>query len=165
MLSEKLEQLLNEQMNYEFESAYLYLAMATDAATKGLNGAANWLTVQYEEELIHSFKIKDYLLQNGCTPKFSGVTFKHVDYKDLHQILSTSLAAEKKVTALINNIMKEAYAEGNFAVISFINWYIDEQIEEEANVNDLIERLSLYTDANIILFDNELAKRKLNQEG
>jgi ferritin len=162
MLSAKLEQLLNEQMNHEFESAYLYLAMATDTASKGLNGAANWLTVQYEEELIHSFKIKDYLLQNGCTPKFSGVEFEHVDYTDLHHILSTSLTAEKKVTALINNIMKVAHEEGNFAVMSFLNWYIDEQIEEEASVNDLIDRLSLYTDANIILFDNELATRKLN---
>lgn len=158
-LNKKLEKAINDQLNFEIESAHIYLAMAGYVATLGLEGFESWLHVQYDEELAHSKKFMEYINERGGRVNITGFGDPENNFKSLLDVFEVSLGHEKIVTAKINNIMKLAHEEQDYAAISFLQWYVAEQVEEEDNFSKLIEKIKLVKDAGLYMLDKEVALR------
>ena len=159
MLSKKMEQLLNEQINHEFYSAYLYLAMSAYLDDQGLKGAASWFYVQYQEETDHARYFYRYLLNVGGKVQFPSIPAPETDFSSLQDVLERTLAHERKVTALINNLACVARDEGDFKTSQFLLWFVSEQVEEETNCEDNMKKLKLAGEANLFLVDQDLGQR------
>lgn len=161
MISEKLAAKLNEQMNFENESAHVYLAMANFCKAANLKGAESWMVAQFKEEQFHGKKIYDYLHEQGADVTITGFETPKSEYRDLLEVLETSLAHEKKVTAKIHELMEMAKAENDYATEAFLQWFVLEQVEEEDTLNDLIARYHLYPQpAHLLLFDKDMGFRE-----
>lgn len=159
MLDKKIVDGLNKQLNYEFYSSYAYQQMSLYCSHINLDGAAQWFQSQAQEELAHSQKIVAYLQSQSIYPKYDKIPAVKTDYKNLEDVLHTSLKQEKTVTKMINDLYTLADKHNDIATKNMLLWFIDEQIEEEDTINKLIARFELYTNANIVLFDNELGSR------
>ncbi|MFV0246452.1 MAG: ferritin [Mycoplasmatales bacterium] len=159
MISKKIEKLLNDQMNFENESAFIYLAMSNFLRRSNLDGASKWMLHQYKEEQGHARKIYDYLHENGCDVHIDGFKNPTNTYKDIEEVLNTALKHEQLVTSKFVKIMDQAKSEKDYATESFIQWFILEQVEEEDNVQDLIDRFKLYPKAHLLLFDKDMGQR------
>ena len=158
-MEKQLEKAINEQLNFEIESAHIYLAMAGYIATLGLEGFESWFMVQYEEELAHAKKFINYVNERGGRVQIKGFTDPENEFKSLLDTLEISLNHEKEVTSRINNLMRIAYEVHDYAAISFLQWYIDEQVEEEDNFNKLIDKVKLVKDAGLYQLDKEMLTR------
>jgi ferritin len=161
MLSEKLVELINKQINYEFFSEHVYLAMSAYCADQDLEGFANFFRVQAEEERFHAMKLFDYVIEMN-----ERVSLKHSpeprnEYNSVLDAVKAGLEHEKSNTRNIYAIADVATDERNHATISFLKWFIDEQVEEEALMNSLIKKLErIGTDsAALYMLDAELATR------
>lgn len=159
MLSKKLEELLNDQMNFEIYSAHIYLAMAGYCSEMGLTGFENWFLVQYEEELFHAKKFFKYISSKGGRVQIKGFEDMNNHFESLLDAFETSLHHEQIVTKRIYELMHVASDEREYATTSFLQWFIDEQVEEEENVADLINKIKLVKDAGLYLLDQEVAGR------
>jgi len=161
MLNEKLTKALSDQVNAEYYSAYMYLAMSAAADGLGLKGAANWLFVQAQEEMAHGTHIYQYILGRGAVPSFDLIEKPPASFANANEIFKTVLDHEQKVTKLINAIATLAMQEFDHACYKFMMWYVDEQVEEEANVSNILDKLRLMSDnkAMLLSIDNELAAR------
>ncbi len=161
MISKKTAKAINAQINREFYSAYLYLAMANDAMDKGFKGAANWFTLQYKEEEGHALKFAGYLQEQGVKVELAAIEKPKGEWKDLLEMFQDALAHEKKVTAWISDIMTLAVEEKDYATQNMLKWFIDEQVEEEAAATDVIWMLEMSADSKGALFmaDRQLGKR------
>ena len=161
MLSENLLQRLNEQVNFEFYSSYTYLAMAAYAESVDLSGFANFFRVQAKEEIDHAMKFYDYVFQKGGTIVLGEIDKPKDTYKDVVEVFETGLAHEELVTKKIYNIMDIAVAQKEHATISFLNWFVDEQVEEENNFHSLLKKVrrSEGNPAALYMMDDELAAR------
>jgi len=148
MLNEKVAQLINEQVNKEFYSAYLYLDFANYYASKGLAGFANWYKIQAQEERDHALLFYQYLHNNNATVTLEGLG-------------KTDGTHEVYVTGLIHNIYAAAQEVNDFRTMQFLDWFVKEQGEEETNANDLITKMELFgTDPKALyLLDSEMAAR------
>lgn len=161
MISKKTAKAINTQINREFYSAFLYLAMANDAMDKGFKGAANWLNIQFKEEQGHALKFAKYLQDQGAKVELAAIAEPKTEWKDLLEMFKDALAHEKKVTAWINEINDLAVAEKDYATQNMLKWFIDEQVEEEANATDVIWMLDMSAGSKGALFmaDKQLGKR------
>lgn len=160
MISKTMMQELNKQLQKEFYSAYLYLGMSAWCSESGYTGSANWFMVQYKEEEMHAMKVYNYLLDQNSHIELLGLKPSKTDYEDLLSCFEKSLAHEKGMTKSTNNLCDLATKEKDHASYSFLQWFVNEQIEEEASLNDIIKRLKLVGDANsIFMIDNQLATR------
>ncbi len=160
MLSEKLNELLNEQMNFENESAHVYLAMASFCKQENLSGAETWFVAQYKEEKDHGKKIYDYLHEQDANVQIAGFKTPSASYKNLLDVLEAALAHEKEVTNRFIKIMEVAKEEKDYTTEAFIQWFLLEQVEEEDAVKELIARYHLYPQpAHLLLFDKEMGMR------
>lgn len=161
MISSKMSSAINQQINREFFSAYLYLAMANDAMDKGFKGASNWFHLQFNEEQEHALKFAHYLQDQGVKVELKAIEAPKTLWADITEMFDEALAHEKKVTAWINEIMELAVIEKDHATQSMLKWFIDEQVEEEANVSDVLWMLKMASKSNGALFmaDKTLAKR------
>ena len=161
MITDSITQAINNQINAEIYSAYLYLGMSAYATSTGLKGAANWFFVQSQEEMVHAQKFYNYIHSQGERVLLQAIAEPPSDYKSLLQAFEDTLAHEKKVTALINGLVELAGEEGDHATKVFLQWFVTEQVEEEESAKDAVERLKLAGDAGAGLFmvDNELAAR------
>ncbi len=160
MISDKMAKMLNEQMNFENESAHVYLAMASYLKAENLNGASSWMIAQYKEEKAHGKKIFDYLHDQGCDVTIEGFETPKNDYSGLLEILEASLEHEKLVTSKIYDLITLAKEENDYATEAFLQWFILEQVEEEDTLNDLIARFHLYPQpAHLLLFDKDMGAR------
>lgn len=161
MISKKTAKALNTQINREFYSAFLYLAMANDAMDKGFKGAANWFNIQFREEQGHALKFAKYLQDQGAKVELAAIAEPKTEWKDLLEMFKDALAHEKKVTAWINEINDLAVAEKDYATQNMLKWFIDEQVEEEANATDVIWMLDMSAGSKGALFmaDKQLGKR------
>ena len=161
MLNEKLVNALNEQVNAEYYSAYLYHAMSACMETAGLKGTANWLFNQAKEEMAHGVNMYQYILDRGAIPELKQITQPPSVFKDIEAIFDMVLEHEKKVTALINDIATLALQHNDHACYQFISWYVNEQVEEESNASDILSKIKLIgNDKGLLLaLDNELATR------
>ena len=161
MINEKLVKALNEQVNAEYFSAYLYLSMSAFAERAALKGAANWLFVQAMEEMTHGLHMYQYILDRGAAPVLTAIESPTSVFTGINEIYEMVLSHEQKVTERINAIASLALKENDHACYQFIMWYVNEQVKEEANASDIIGRLQMIgKDKGLLLsFDNELAAR------
>lgn len=158
-MNQKLVDAINSQINYEIESAHIYLAMAGYVGTLGLEGFENWLMVQYEEELAHAKRFMAYLNERGGRINIKGFEDPKNDFESILDVFETSLKHEYTVTERINNIMALAHDLKDFAAISFLQWFVDEQVEEEDSFGKVIDKIKLVKDAGLYLLDQEMAQR------
>ncbi|MBU0650512.1 ferritin [bacterium] len=161
MPSEKMIQKLNYQINREIYSAYLYLSMASYATSIGLNGFANWFNVQVKEELFHAKKMYNYVNQTGARVVLDGIEAPEKDFSSALGLFEKTLKHEKVVTGLINDLVKLARAENDFATDNFLQWYVSEQVEEESNASEILQKIKLVgKEGNgLFMIDAELAQR------
>ena len=161
MLKTSLSEVLSEQVNAEYYSAYLYLTMSAYADRAGFKGFANWFFVQAQEEMAHGTHIYQHLLERGATPVFADVKAAQNDFKSIEETFAKTVEHEQHVTELINNIASIALRENDHATYQFILWYVNEQIEEEATADELLTKIRLIGDntASLYNLDSELATR------
>jgi len=161
MISKHLNDELNQQITYEFFSSHLYLAMSSKLASIDFMGAATWMRTQADEERVHALKIVDYIIETGGEVVISGFEDPTVNSDDIKGIFEQSLEHEKFVTGRINFLMNLATEEKNYSTINFLNWFIDEQVEEEANFESIIRSLKLIGNSGNGLYqiDKELGSR------
>ena len=161
MLNEKVKKLLNEQVNKEMYSAYLYLDFSGFMGGKGLPGFAAWYKKQAEEEMEHAFKIYDYIHANNEAVELMQIDKPGVKLTDELQVLKEGLKHEQYVTSLIHNIYKVAMEESDYRTMQFMEWFIKEQCEEEENAQELIDKFEKYGECTGSLYeiDKALGKR------
>jgi ferritin len=161
MISKKSAKAVNAQINREFFSAFLYLAMANDAMSKGFKGAANWFTQQFKEEQGHALRFAKYLEDQGAKVELGAMDAPKTEWPGLLAMFKDALAHEKKVTAWINELAAIAVAEKDFAMQNMLVWFINEQVEEEATANDVIWMLEMSEGSKGAMFmaDKTLGKR------
>lgn len=161
MLTKKMEAALNEQVNREMYSAYLYMSMSSYCTFSGLRGFANWFMVQYHEEMLHAMKIYEYIVQQGGQPILNAIAKPPSDFKSMANAFAKTLEHEQYITKSINDLMELAIAEKDHASQIFLQWYVTEQVEEEGNDNEIIAQLKLIGKdvQGLMLLDRELAGR------
>ncbi|MCL1982686.1 MAG: ferritin [Clostridiales bacterium] len=163
MLSESLTKAISEQVNAEYYSAYLYQAMSAYAEDASLMGAANWLWVQTREEMAHGIHMYQYILDRGAIPSFDTIQAPpaSTSFSSLLDVFEAVLVHEREVTERINKIATLAMKENDHACYHFIMWYVNEQVEEESNARNIIDRLKLVGNnaGQLLTLDSELATR------
>ena len=161
MISEKLAEALSDQVNAEYASAYLYLAMSAAADKMGLKGAANWLLVQTKEEMAHGTHMFEYIMERGASPVFYAIEQPQSAFENAREIFEKVLEHEKIVTQRINSLATIALQESDHAGYQFMLWYVNEQVEEESNATQIIDKLRMIGDniGLVLALDNELAAR------
>ena len=161
MLKPKVLEALNAQVNAELDSAYLYLSMAAWFESKNFRGMARWMRTQSHEEWGHGMKIYDFIVSRSGRVLLAAVDKPKAEWDSAAAIFADSYKHECKVTGLINGLMKLAESESDFATQAFLQWFVTEQVEEEAQVEFIVEKLKMMGESNIALFmlDAELGKR------
>jgi len=162
MFSKKIEKELNLQINKEFNAQYIYLAMSAYAETIGLDGIAHWFRLQSEEEYTHAMKIYEYINERGGKVILEEIKKPEQNFKSVKQLFELALEHEEFVTDSINKLVDLATKEKDHATISFLNWFVDEQVEEESSVNNILDKFQ-YIDENrtgLFLLDRELGNRE-----
>lgn len=161
MFDEKVANLLNEQINKELYSAYLYLEFANYYTEQGLDGFANWYTIQAQEERDHAMLFVQYMHNNGLKVTYETINKPEIIAQTNMEPLKAGLAHEQYVTSLINGIYEAAYSVRDFRTMQFLDWFVKEQGEEETNAESLIKKMELFgSDAKgLYMLDSELGAR------
>jgi len=159
MISNAMAQQLNRQINKEFYSAYFYMSMSAHSEGENLKGVAAWFMAKYEEEMAHAMKIYRYLHDQGARVELEAVEKPPSEYAGVLDMFEKTLVHERGVTSCFNELVDAALAERDHATNIFLHWFVTEQIEEEATVNDIIGRVKLVGDRGegLYMIDNELA--------
>lgn len=159
MISEKINEIINEQINKEFYSGYLYLSMSARLKSIGLFGFASWLKNQAKEEVEHGLKLLDYLLDRNSFVTLKQIKMPEFEFNGVISVFNEIYVHEKCITSSVMEIAKLAEDECDRTTLSFIDWFINEQIEEEQQVKNIIKRLELFGEdkASLLLMDKELA--------
>ena len=161
MLSDKMQSALNDQINEELESAYVYLAMAAEADRLGLPGFSNWFKLQYNEELGHADRFFGYILERNGEVQLKPIAEPEIGDESPLSLFEKTLAHEQHITQCIFSLKDLARGEADHATDVFLEWFVNEQVEEEASVQAVIDQLKL-VDGNpngLFLIDRELAGR------
>jgi ferritin len=161
MLKKKMQKALNGQLNAELYSSYLYLSMAAHFLSKNLPGFANWMRVQAQEELIHAMKFYDYVAERGGAVVLSKIDGPPTEWESPAAVFKHVYEHEQKVTGLINDLVNLAIDEKDHASNIFLQWFVSEQVEEEASASDVFEKVKLVgksPDA-LLMLDRELGQR------
>jgi ferritin len=143
MLSKAMEKALNEQINAEFYSSYMYLARSAWFSSIGLPGAAQWMQAQTQEEWFHGMKLFRYVGERGGRVALQAIKQPPLEWKSSLAVFQDILSHERKVTTLINNLVNLALKEKDHATNNFLQWFVSEQVEEEANVSAVLDKLKL----------------------
>jgi len=164
MLSSKLETALNQQVNAEFWSAYLYLSMGMNFEKAGYAGIANWFKIQFKEEQAHAEIFMNYINQRGGEVKLMPIAEVPTKWATPLDAFKDTLTHERKVTAMINALYAQAEEEHDYALREKLNWFVAEQVEEEETAQQLIDKFTLIGDNGMGLYtlDQELAARVYN---
>ena len=139
----KVYELLNDQINKELYSAYLYVSFADYYEEEGLSGFANWYMIQAAEERDHALKIRDYLHDNGCKVVLCAIAAPDKTFSSYLEPLEAGLEHEKYVTSLINDIYAAAYEVKDFRTMKFLDWFIEEQGEEETTAEEMVTNMKV----------------------
>ncbi|MBN2415314.1 ferritin [bacterium] len=161
MISKKLEEAINEQINKELYSEYLYLSMAAYFADQGLAGFENFFLVQVQEERFHAMKMYHFLNERGGRARMKQIDGPGTDFASPLAVFEKAYEHEQYVTSLINGLMDLAIKENDHASKSFLNWFIDEQVEEEASMESIVSKLKMIGGKGngMLMLDKELAAR------
>jgi ferritin len=162
MLSKKIEEALNDQINAEIYSSYLYLSMSAYFASKSLNGFANWMRQQVQEELFHAMKMYNFVNERGGRVILKSIDQPQAEWASTRAVFDHVLAHEQKVSGLINNLVDMALDKRDHASHIFLQWFVSEQVEEEATAGEIVDKLRLIGgDANgLFMLDRELGQRQ-----
>ncbi|MBI9073041.1 MAG: ferritin [Melioribacteraceae bacterium] len=161
MIKKRMEDELNKQINAEFYSSYLYLSMAAYFEEKNLAGFSNWMNVQAQEEWAHGLKIFNFVNERGGSVKLMAIDAPKNEWNNIIEVFEDVYAHEQKITGLINSLIDVAIEEADHATKNFLQWFIDEQVEEEASVSTLLEQIKMIDGKGTGLFmlDRELGSR------
>ncbi len=167
MLNKKMQEALNAQINAELFSSYLYSSMAAYFYAENFPGFANWMRVQEQEERVHATKFYDYIVARNGRVRLLPIEGPQVEWASALAAFEDAYKHEQKVTGLINQLADLALSEGDHATNSFLKWFVDEQVEEEASVDAVVQDLRRAGDSAQILFmlDRELGARTPDAEG
>ena len=167
MLSEKMQVALNEQINAELHSAYVYLSMVAYFEDANLPGFASWMRIQAQEEVDHAMRFFDFVNERRGRVMLAPVAAVPTDWASPLAVFEDAFAHEQMISGMINDLMDLALAEKDHAARSFLNWFVDEQVEEEANADGVVQRLKMVGDSGHALYmlDREMANRPAEEEG
>jgi ferritin len=165
MVTKKMLDTLNDHLNEELYSSYLYLSMASYFEEKNLKGFAQWFRIQSQEEYGHGMKFYSFIIQVGGKVTLKAIKAPKTSWKSIMEVFAETLAHEKHITGLINKLIEQAIQGKEYATNNFLQWFITEQVEEEATVEGIINKLEMIGDAKSGLFmlDRELGARMAGQ--
>ncbi len=158
-----MQDAINSQINAEIYSSYLYLSMSAFAASANLKGFAHWLKVQADEETKHAMKLYDHLLDRGGKVELAPIKQPPTHFQNMLDIFEQTYEHEKKVTGLINKLYETALKDNDYPVQVLLQWFITEQVEEESNAREILEKLELLGEkatGSLLYIDKELKKRE-----
>lgn len=161
MISEKIQEAFNEQINAELYSSYLYLSMSAYFESKGLPGFANWMRCQAQEEVVHAMKFYNFICERGGIVKLKAIDAVPIEWESPLAVFEAGYAHEQKVTGLINSLVDLAIEEKDHASNNFLQWFVAEQVEEEASADQVIQKIKLAGErgGGLFMVDRELAQR------
>lgn len=161
MLKENIQDALSGQLNAEMYSSYLYLSMSSYFSSAGLAGFANWMRVQAKEELMHAMKFYDYINERGGRIILKPIEGPPEEWKSPQDAFEHTLRHEQKVTGLINSLVDLAMEEKDHATNNFLQWFVSEQVEEEASASDVLQKVKRVGEntSSLFMLDQELAQR------
>lgn len=161
-LKKELLDALNEQMGKEMFSAYLYMAASADCKVKGWNGSAHWFSAQAQEELAHARKLYEYILDRGQRPVFGQLDKPQESWGSLKEAFAAAMEHEKFISASILDLVKQARKADDTATEIFLQWFVTEQIEEEASVDEILTKFNQISETGngLYLLDKELGARE-----
>jgi ferritin len=161
-VGERIVRALNQQLNRELYSGYLYLSMAAYFESLGLRGFANWMKVQSQEELMHAMKFFDYIARRGGRVELFEIEEPPKSWSSPLNAFEYGLEHERKVTQFISDLVELAIAEKDHSTFNMLQWFVKEQVEEEESFDEIVEKLRMAKDNNMILLmiDRELGERK-----
>lgn len=163
MLNKKMEVALNTQLNYEFYSSYLYLSMSAYFENKNLSGFANWMNIQSQEEYMHAQKFYNYILQKGGAVILKEISSPKTNWNSTLEAFEDTYQHEQKITKLIDDLVNLSIEVKDHATSNFLQWFVNEQVEEEANVTKIINSLKMIENNpnGIFMLDREFSQRTL----
>jgi len=161
MMSQKMQDAINAQINAEWYSAYLYLSMSSYFTSVNLMGMATWMRVQTQEEMFHGIKMYDFVNERGGRALLQAIEQPPLAWDSALAVFESSLAHEQKVTGLINNLVDLSMAERDHATTIFLQWFVTEQVEEEANASGILNKLKMigHDASSLFALDQELGLR------
>jgi ferritin len=161
MISKNMEKALNEQINAEMYSAYLYLSMESYFRSLDLSGFANWMRVQVQEEMMHAMKIYDFVDARGGRIILKSIAAPQTEWKSPLAVFEATYKHEQKVTGLINELVSLAIKEKDHATHTFLQWFVNEQVEEESSADKIIQQMKMMEEApgGMFMLDRELGLR------
>jgi ferritin len=160
MLSKKIEKILNQQVEKESYSSVLYLAMASWAQVNGYSGIAQWLYIQSDEERLHMLKFVHYINERGGKASISAIEQPPVDSGNIKKLFEEVLKHEQFITDSINQIVGLSLEEKDYTTHSWVQWFVNEQIEEESAVAEILDKLKLVGDNNMYIFDRDIVSMR-----
>ncbi len=162
MLSKTMEEALNRQVNREFYSAYLYLAMSAYFESTSLKGFARWMRAQAKEERVHGEKIYEYILSRGGRITLGEIEAPKAKWTSAGKVFEEVYAHEQKVTGMIHNLVDLAIREKDHATFEMLQWFVKEQVEEEASAADVLAQIKMLGDVvgHLFWLDHEMGKRE-----
>jgi ferritin len=166
MISKKMEAALNEQINREMYSAYLYMSMSSAATDKGLDGFARWFMVQYHEEMFHAMKIYQYVIDQNGRALLKAIAEPAAQFSSIREMFDKTLEHEQFITKSIHDLVNLAIDERDHATHNFLGWYVDEQVEEEKNDYEILAKLDLIArdgkeGPGLYMLDKEIGARSV----
>ena len=161
MMDQKIQDAFNRQLNAGIYSSYLYLSMAAYLESQGLKGMANWMLIQAQEENMHAMKFFDFINERGDKVALRQIDAPKTEWTSPLDVFGDTCTHESKVTGLINNLVDLALSEKDHAANAFLQWFVTEQVEEEATAQEIRDKLKLVSDNPVALFmiDQELGQR------
>jgi ferritin len=161
MLSQNIEQMLNDQINKEMYSAYLYMSMSAYLESLNLTGYANWFMIQAQEERDHALIIYQYMLRAGGRVRLAAIDQPKVDFADVAEVLEATLEHEQFITSSIYDLVDAATAERDHKTVRMLDWFVSEQVEEEENAQNNLEKYRLFGHEakGLYMLDKEMAAR------
>lgn len=161
MLKSKIEKAINKQINAEMWSGYLYLSMSSYFESIGLSGFAHWMWIQAREEMTHAMRLYHHVIERGGRVLLEPIDKVQTEWKSPLHVFEETYKHEQKVTALINDLLDLSIQEKDHATSNMLQWFVDEQVEEEASADEIVQKLKLIgkNGNGIFMLDNELKQR------
>lgn len=166
MISQNLQDAINEQIKYELYSAYMYLAMSADCSDRNLTGFANWMRLQAQEEVEHAMRFYDFLSERGGRVELHGIDKPPFEFGSPLEIMEQSLEHERFVTSRINGLYDLAHEEHDRPAQVMLQWFITEQVEEEASIDEIVQRMKMFgaDGAALFMLDRDLGVRSPGED-
>ncbi|MCL7938146.1 MAG: ferritin [marine benthic group bacterium] len=166
MISDRLRDEINEQIKYEMYSAYMYLAMSAWCAERNLSGFAHWMNLQAQEEVDHAMRFFNFLLERGARVELQALDAPPSEYGDPVAVMEKSLEHEKFVSSRIHHLYKLATEEGDYPAQVMLQWFVSEQVEEEASIDEIVERMKMFGSdgTSLLMVDTQLGARQPEAE-